>query len=87
MARAELRIAQSTDQTPELQQIISCSPKHGSQPHGQGGGDGGYAHRLTPQNLVLLPEAKIDPPNREKMTFSRASPSLTLKNIRKTQSF
>ncbi len=51
---------------------------------GKGGGD---AHRLTPQNLVPLPEAKIDPPNREKMTFSRASPSLTHKKYKKKRQF
>ncbi len=49
----------------------------------RGGGRGGDAHRLTPQNLVPLPEAKIDPPNREKMTFYRASPSLTYKKYEK----
>ena len=29
-------------------------------------GDGVDAHRLTPQNIVPLPEAKIDPPIEKK---------------------
>ena len=36
----------------------------------------GDAHRLTPQNTVPLPMAKFDPPNREKMKLSKATPSL-----------
>ncbi len=45
-----------------------------------GGVRGGDAHRLTPQNIVPLPKAKFDPPNREKLKFSVATPSLSPKN-------
>ncbi len=46
----------------------------------RGGVRGGDAHRLTPQNIVPLPKAKFDPPNREKLKISVATPSLSPKN-------
>ncbi len=54
---------------------------------GKGGGTGGDAHRLTPQNTVPLPKAEFDPLNREKMTFSKAAPSLFHQKCKKNCKF
>ncbi len=42
---------------------------------GQGEGEGGDSHRLTPQNIVPLPKTIFDPPNSRGRKFSRAPPS------------